>query len=360
MRHVALAAALVAFSLGCNGLLGVQIYGDDRDAGPQEAGEANDAALADGTVDGTMPSADANTGDADDSTGDAAADAADVDVPDPILSPPDASCDAGAPFSTPTLVDSLSSADDDYDARLSVDELTVYFARGPTGSAFSTQIYVASRQDFNDPFGPAQLVTGLVPDAAITFAPSVTADGHTIYFDEGSAAGYSIYAATRRHRSEPFSQTQEVPGINASTQNGNPFITPDGTALYFFSDHWGGVPKERREIVVSYLAGGTFTMPTLIPEISDWGEADNVAVRADQRFLAFSSNQNDPTNNHIWYVQRSSTSDAWAPPVRLDAVNSTGSDAPTWVSQDGCRLYLQSNRSGGTGGFDIYLATRGG
>ena len=42
----------------------------------------------------------------------------------------------------------------------------------------------------------------------------------------------------------------------------------------------------------------------------------------------------------------------------LLAVNSAQGDEPGWISADGCRLYLYSNRPGGMGMQDIYVAKR--
>jgi hypothetical protein len=33
-------------------------------------------------------------------------------------------------------------------------------------------------------------------------------------------------------------------------------------------------------------------------------------------------------------------------------------EAPTWISPDGCHLYMQSDASGGMGGVDLYMASR--
>jgi hypothetical protein len=45
-------------------------------------------------------------------------------------------------------------------------------------------------------------------------------------------------------------------------------------------------------------------------------------------------------------------------PVPLTNLNSPGNDAGAWLTADELTLYFASDRSGGVGSFDIYVATR--
>jgi hypothetical protein len=39
-------------------------------------------------------------------------------------------------------------------------------------------------------------------------------------------------------------------------------------------------------------------------------------------------------------------------------LSSPFSESPSWISPDGCTIYLQSDRPGGLGAQDIYVAVR--
>jgi hypothetical protein len=52
------------------------------------------------------------------------------------------------------------------------------------------------------------------------------------------------------------------------------------------------------------------------------------------------------TGDDIWFSHRASTTDAFDPPQRLTAVNSTLDDEDPWVSPDQRTLLLSSARSG--------------
>jgi hypothetical protein len=61
----------------------------------------------------------------------------------------------------------------------------------------------------------------------------------------------------------------------------------------------------------------------------------------------------------IWMVTRPTLSSPWGTPVNLGpTVNSSADDSGPRLSRDGLSLYFHSNRSGGQGSFDIWVATR--
>jgi hypothetical protein len=46
-------------------------------------------------------------------------------------------------------------------------------------------------------------------------------------------------------------------------------------------------------------------------------------------------------------------------PKPVTELNSSRLEYPQWLSVDGCRLYLESDRPGGAGDLDVYVASRG-
>jgi len=109
-------------------------------------------------------------------------------------------------------------------------------------------------------------------------------------------------------------------------------------------------------------SGDQFGDPELVkgtnindPEFRD----SNPVVTPDELTLFFASNRrNDPnrTDTDIWMAKRSSVADGFDAPVKLENLNTVDTDVPTWVSLDGCVLYITS---GPNLEYDIYVATRG-
>src|SRR5262249_44706445 len=61
----------------------------------------------------------------------------------------------------------------------------------------------------------------------------------------------------------------------------------------------------------------------------------------------------------LWQVTRPTLSSPWGTPVNLGpTINSSAADSEPLISPDGLSLYFSSNRAGGRGQYDIWVATR--
>jgi serine/threonine protein kinase/tetratricopeptide (TPR) repeat protein len=61
----------------------------------------------------------------------------------------------------------------------------------------------------------------------------------------------------------------------------------------------------------------------------------------------------------LWVLRRSSVNEDWGAPENLgSAINSSKADTVACISADGLTLYFGSNRSGGYGSWDMYMTTR--
>ncbi len=63
--------------------------------------------------------------------------------------------------------------------------------------------------------------------------------------------------------------------------------------------------------------------------------------------------------NDIWVAERRRVDEPWGPPQNLGLeINTTFNDGAPALSRDGRRLFFESDRTGGFGGFDLYVAQR--
>jgi hypothetical protein len=112
----------------------------------------------------------------------------------------------GAPFGAPVAIPELDQADrSTVDGFLTDDGLTMFFSSAPLAE-------------------PA--------DAAV----SVSDGGRTA---DGGAANSDLFVAWRRSTSELFSVPQALVDLNTTADERDPWLTPDGTTLYFTSDRGG-------------------------------------------------------------------------------------------------------------------------
>ncbi len=99
--------------------------------------------------------------------------------------------------------------------------------------------------------------------------------------------------------------------------------------------------------------GATGTPAAVIGGINSAGNETAPAVTADERVMAFAR------DGDIYLASRSSPSDGFGTATAVDGLATMGvNEAPTWISPDGCHLYVQSDAMGGMGGIDLYMAAR--
>ncbi len=118
---------------------------------------------------------------------------------------------AGAPFGAPVAVPELAYADrSTVDGFLTDDGLTLFFSSAPVTAPADA--------------GASAADGGRGADAGRTDAGAATSD---------------LFVAWRRSTGEPFSVTQPLDDLNTPADERDPWLSPDGTALYFTSDRGG-------------------------------------------------------------------------------------------------------------------------
>ena len=63
-------------------------------------------------------------------------------------------------------------------------------------------------------------------------------------------------------------------------------------------------------------------------------------------------------NFDLWSATRNTVDEPWSAPVNLSVLNSAASDQQGFIAADRQTLYFASDRAGGQGGLDLYIAVR--
>jgi hypothetical protein len=262
-------------------------------------------------------------------------------------------CDVSKAFGTPVLVAGVNSTSDEIGGSLSPDELTIYFSSDRAAPG-NEDLYVATRASRGDAFGAPTALSPLNTSGS-EIAPSITADGLTIYFARSGANPdvSALFSATRGSVASSFSAANQLALPDTGT-NVCPFITPDNTTLYFLAPE--GIAPTIYQTSVS-TDGGFGTL--FAPVVNGGHDVLGCIVAAPNGLSAFyDANLGGAGNDDIYAATRSATNVAFGTGTDLSTLDDPEGASPSWLSPDGCTLYITSDRTGTTGGQDIWSATR--
>jgi len=268
------------------------------------------------------------------------------------------SSDLSTPFGAPILLPGVNGAgsNESY-ARLSPDELTVYFTSDRRGTE---DIHSATRASMNDDFGTPVPVPGVNSTTASEAWPSVTANGLTMYLQSnvtGPIDAYQIFSTHRATTADAFATPLSVGNVSIGGATlRSPFVLPDDSALYYASS--ATLSGTLGILRAPHMADGTFGLGAEVGGLDTSAIEGGPVVTSDELVIYFGSSRTDggaKGSNDIWVATRASRNAAFDAPRIVPELNTTDIDNPDWISPDRCRLYLTRHASGL---YKIYVASR--
>ena len=139
-------------------------------------------------------------------------------------------------------------------------------------------------------------------------------------------------------------------------------FSADGLELYITSDRSGGLGLWDLWVAKRKTVNGRWSTPVNLGSLINTSIRDaGGCISADGLELCFQSRRSGGYGGwDIWITRRAAEDDAWGRPQNLGPViNSTNWDGTPWLSPDELELYFYSmNRAGGYGDGDIWVSTR--
>ena len=269
-----------------------------------------------------------------------------------------ASCDPSKPFGTPKPVDGpVNSSGYERSPTLTGDELVIVFDRSVNLSAGT--ILTAKRSSRTEPFSAPvevpELMQGLSGVQAIG-GPSMTSDGLTIfYFGElASVDDADIFSASRTVVTAPFGDARPVARIGSDSVEVYPSVMHGGAELWFTSERLGGLTRHLFRSVRDQV--GAYQEASLVTELKSSNNEAGVALSDDGLTIYFGSERPGGLGgSDVWIARRPTLSAAFGAAEPMNELSSAADDYPAWMSPDGCRIYLTSDRGGS---MDILVAER--
>jgi hypothetical protein len=246
-------------------------------------------------------------------------------------------CNLDLPFVTPaTRVHFEGDSAISVVARLTENELNAVMNIDPDGG----HLGIVSRTDPTGVFGPFHEITS-IETGSNEFVGSLTGDGKTLYYQNDTTPFPHIWSATAGAGVANFTGAQNVTTLNGSDVDSQPYISNDGSEIWFVSYRSGNA-----DLYVSENTGAGFSTPRAVDELNSSLEEQVPAITADKLTIYF-TRYNNPDSGasdaDIWTAHRATTSSTFSTPQRVTEIDTPNGEFSDWISPDGCRLYYSQN-----------------
>lgn len=186
----------------------------------------------------------------------------------------------------------------------------------------------------------------------VAFSP----DEHTIYFTRSkrdNSKNYQLYSATLERNSPGNWKNEKQLTENTDFSVENPHVSADGKRIYFASNKPGGFGGYDLYLA-NIKADGTIGTPiNLGPKVNSDKDEKYPFLTKDGSQLYFSSNGHGTLGGFDVFVSFKYNEDLLAP-ENLGSVINTEEDEVSFMLSSNNRGYFSSNRTGGMGSYDVY------
>ncbi|MFQ3575730.1 MAG: OmpA family protein, partial [Cytophagales bacterium] len=196
------------------------------------------------------------------------------------------------------------------------------------------------------------------------YSPVVTADETELIFTSrrpGSTGGMKdkegkyfedIYISVRNSKEDPWGAPQKMQaGINTDFHDAAVSVSPDGSELYIYRDG----PENNGDIMVSTLSGRNWSNPKRLNDsINSPFWEPSASISPDRKFLIFASDRPGGYGGTDLYIAEWIAGD-WRKIRNMGSeVNTIEDEDAPYFHPDGRTIFFSSKGHNGMGGFDIF------
>ncbi len=223
-------------------------------------------------------------------------------------------------------------------------------------------VYMCRWDSTKNDWGMSYPIDGDVNEAyAHTSCTSISPDGNYIFLYKNSATGKSLggdlYESKRSKKGKWGAPIALGKPINTSYYEDGACLSPDGNALYFVSERPGGFGRADiyKADKVSRTEWGT--PENLGPVVNSDFDEGAPFMAPDGRTLFFSSDGHNSMGGYDIFKTSMNDSGKWTTPVNLGyPINTVNNEKCFTITGDARTAYFASDRKGGQGKRDIYIA----
>ncbi|MBA4323342.1 MAG: hypothetical protein C0408_11050, partial [Odoribacter sp.] len=196
---------------------------------------------------------------------------------------------------------------------------------------------------------PADFSMGSISDN-----PAVSFDGNTIAYTERRGVSNAIYYSKKeRGRWQP--PIEITMAINAGEDCSTCALNSDGTVLFLYKKD-----NEDGNIYSTTFTGGAWSpVKKLNKNINTKFYESHASISADGKKLFFSSNRDGGQGELDIYVAEKDASGDWGVPVNMGAsVNTAFNEDNPFITKNDSLLYFSSEGHSSIGGFDVFRSLK--
>lgn len=193
-----------------------------------------------------------------------------------------------------------------------------------------------------------------VNSPADDFAPTLSADGRSLVFTS-KRRGASDFFSTSFDGSFWTPAANAGSPLNGGANQGASSLSPDGQILYFAScQREGGIGS--CDLWMSHRGPSSWQSPTLLgPPVSTSAWESQPSIAPDGRSLFFVSDRAGGMGGLDLWVARLQQDGSWSVRNLGAPINTSRDDVSPSIAADGATLYFSSNGHGGAGGTDLFV-----
>jgi Tol biopolymer transport system component len=265
---------------------------------------------------------------------------------------PAPACDPTKPFASPVRLAEFDATTTRATPRLSADELTLYFTT--LTDAGGIDLAMATRASKTAPFAGESILPQSGPSN--DHDPAVGADDLTLWFHSGRNGTADIFLSTRTSSAGEFGAAAPI-ALNSDASNENhAYFRAAASELWFISDRPGSAGYD---IYRSTRDGSAFATPSRMSELASDASDYQPQPSEDGLTVLFSSDREGGMGSiDLWLARRASVSAPFGAPVPLTELNSATTEQAGWLSADGCRIWFSSGRETNDVNQQLFFAER--
>jgi WD40-like Beta Propeller Repeat len=198
----------------------------------------------------------------------------------------------------------------------------------------------------------------------------LTADGLTVYFTSdrpGGLGGDDLWVSRRESTDAPWGEPENLAVLNSPFNDSLSVLSTSGNIMYFHSDRPGGCGAGDLWTSRAGPGGDEWTAPVNMGCVVNTAATEIApAFYANDELglstIYFGSNRLGGIGGFDVYATTTTDQNlehaVWSPGVLVPELSSPRRDTRTFVRRDGREVFITSDRIGGVGGLDIWVATR--